>query len=58
MFFTRLLSSIVLVIIALVTLLQGGYLLAAVLLLISLAAYRELSKACNGGSLDGKEGKK
>ncbi len=47
MFFTRLLSSIVLVIVALVTLLRGGYLLAAVLLLISLVAYRELCKACN-----------
>lgn len=58
MFFTRLLSSIVLVIVALVTLLQGGYLLAAVLLLISLVAYRELSQACNGDSINGKEGKK
>ena len=47
MFFTRLLSSIVLVLVALVTLLRGGYLLAAVLLLISLVAYRELCKACN-----------
>ena len=42
MFFTRLFSSVILVIIALVTLLQGGYLLAAVLLAISLIAYREL----------------
>ena len=47
MFFTRLLSSIELVLVALVTLLRGGYLLAAVLLLISLVAYRELCKACN-----------
>ncbi len=46
MFLTRLLSSIVLVIIALVTLLQGSYLLAAILLFISLAAYSELCKAC------------
>lgn len=46
MFFTRLFSSVILVIIALVTLLQGGYLLAAVLLAISLIAYSELSKAC------------
>ncbi len=46
MFLTRLLSSVVLVIIALVTLLQGSYLLAAVLLFISLTAYSELSKAC------------
>lgn len=58
MFFTRLFSSIVLVIVALVTLLQGGYLLAAVLLLISLVAYRELSQACNGDSINGREGKK
>lgn len=46
MFMTRLFSSIVLVIIALVTILQGGCLLAAVLLLVSLVAYRELCKAC------------
>lgn len=46
MFRTRLLSSIVLVVIALVTLLQGGYLLAGVLLFISLVAYGELTKAC------------
>ena len=46
MFFTRLFSSVILVIIALVTLLQGGYLLAVVLLAISLIAYSELSKAC------------
>ena len=46
MFLTRLFSSVVLVIIALVTLLQGSYLLAAVLLFISLVAYNELSKAC------------
>lgn len=46
MFMTRLFSSILLVIAALVTLLQGGYLLAAVLLLISLLACFELYKAC------------
>lgn len=46
MFVTRLLSSVVLVIIALVTLLKGGYLLAAVLLFISMIAYNELCKAC------------
>ena len=46
MFMTRLFSSIILVIIALVTILQGGYLLAAVLLFISLIAYSELCKAC------------
>lgn len=46
MFMTRLFSSAVLVIIALVTLLQGGYLLAAILLFISLVAYYELCRAC------------
>lgn len=46
MFMTRLFSSIMLVIVALVTLLQGGYLLAAVLFAISLIAYSELCKAC------------
>lgn len=46
MFVTRLLSSVVLVILALVTLLQGGYLLAAVLLFISIIAYHELCMAC------------
>lgn len=46
MFVTRVLSSILLVVIALVTLLTGGYLLAAVLLCISLIAYHELCKAC------------
>ena len=46
MFISRLCSGIVLVIIAAITLLQGGYLLAAVLLFISLVAYRELTKAC------------
>lgn len=54
MFKTRLISSIVLVIIALVTILQGGYLLAAVLLFLALVAYRELMQACK---LSG-EGKK
>lgn len=46
MFKTRLFSSIVLVIIALVTVLKGKYLLAATLLLISLVAYHELCRAC------------
>lgn len=45
MFFTRLFSSIVLVLIALVTLITGGGLLAAVLLFISIVAFLELSKA-------------
>ncbi len=46
MFMTRLMSSIVLVILALVTILTGGYLLAAVLLFLAIIAYRELMKAC------------
>lgn len=46
MFMTRLMSSIILVIVALFTILQGGYLLAGVLLFLSLIAYRELMLAC------------
>lgn len=46
MFFTRLLSSVVLVVLALVTILTGGCLLAAVLLFLSLTAFHELMKAC------------
>ena len=46
MFVTRLLSSVVLVILTLIALLKGGYLLAAVLLFISVVAYHELCKAC------------
>lgn len=46
MFTKRLMSSIVLVVLALVTVLGGGYLLAAVLLFLALTAYRELMKAC------------
>lgn len=45
MFWTRLASGIVLVIIALITMSLGGPILAAVLLFISLIAYRELTKA-------------
>lgn len=45
MFFTRLFSSVILVLIALVTLVMGGGLLAAVLLFISCVAFMELSKA-------------
>ena len=46
MFMTRLMSSIVLLVLALITVLTGGYLLAAVLLFLALTAYRELLKAC------------
>lgn len=45
MFFTRLASGILLVALALVSILTGGPVLAAVLCLISLTAYRELGKA-------------
>lgn len=45
MFFTRLGSGILLVALALVFIITGGPVLAAVLCLISLAAYRELGKA-------------
>ena len=45
MFGTRLVSGIILVIIAFVTMFMGGPLLAVVSLLISLSAFRELTKA-------------
>lgn len=48
MFITRLFSGIVLVLIALVTLITGGGLLAAVLLFTSIAAFHELCKAMGG----------
>lgn len=54
MFMTRLFSSIVLVVLALTTILAGGYVLAAVLLFLAFTAYRELMKACKLGA----EGKK
>ncbi len=47
MFWTRLISGISLVIIALVTILAGNSVLAATLCLISVIAYRELTRACN-----------
>lgn len=50
MFRTRLISGIVLVIIALVTIMTGGAVLALVLGAISLIAYRELTKACKVGN--------
>lgn len=46
MFTTRLMSSVVLVILALVTILSGGYLLAAVLLFLAITAFGELMNAC------------
>ena len=45
MFWTRLISGVVLVVIALATMWLGGPFLAGILLLISLAGYRELTKA-------------
>ena len=50
MFRTRLISGIVLVIIALATIMTGGIVLALVLGAISLIAYRELTKACKVGN--------
>ena len=46
MFRTRLLSGVLLVIIALATIMAGDGILAAVLCLVSLIAYRELIRAC------------
>lgn len=46
MFMTRLASSIVLLTLALLTIYTGGYLLAAVLFLLAVIAYHELTKAC------------
>ena len=43
---TRCISGAVLVVIALITILSGGYVLAAVLLAISCIAFHELSKVC------------
>lgn len=54
MFRTRLVSSVILVVLALLFILTGGYLLAAVLLFLALTAFRELMKACK---LSGKDGK-
>ncbi len=46
MFLTRCISAVVLVVIALVTILSGGYILASTLLVISCIGFHELSKAC------------
>lgn len=53
MFRTRLLSGILLVIIALATIMSGGRVLALILCLVSVTAYRELTRAC--GIHKGKE---
>ena len=54
MFLTRLISSVILVVLALLFILTGGYVLAAVLFFLAMAAFRELMKACK---LSGKDGK-
>lgn len=54
MFRTRLISGILLVIAALAVILTGGDFLAAVLCLISIIAYRELTKACGLRHTNGK----
>lgn len=46
MFKQRCISAVFLVIIALVTILSGGYILAGTLLVISMIAFSELSRAC------------
>lgn len=58
MFGTRLMSSIILVVVALFTILTGGHLLAAVLFFLAVTAFHELMKACKlaGGRQDGKMG--
>ena len=52
MFRTRLISGIILVLIALVTIMSGGAILAVVLCGISMIAYRELTKACGVSTED------
>ena len=56
MFITRLMSSAILVVLALLTILSGGYLLAAVLLFLALTAFRELTKVCGLSGKDGRVG--
>ncbi|MCM1126716.1 MAG: phosphatidate cytidylyltransferase [Lachnospiraceae bacterium] len=56
MFWTRLMSSIVVAALALLTILTGGYLLAAVLLYLALTAFHELTKACGLSGKDGRTG--
>jgi len=50
---TRVISGIVLVILALAIILTGGYFLAAVLLFLAFTAFRELTKACKLSDADG-----
>lgn len=54
MFRTRLISSIILVLVALATILSGGIVLAVVLCGISMIAFRELTKACGVSKADKK----
>lgn len=53
MFMTRLLSGIVLVLIALVTITYGSWALAGVLLLVSALGYLELTRACQVNTQEG-----
>lgn len=55
MFRTRLLSGILLVIIALATIMAGDGVLAVVLCLVSLIAFRELTKACGLHMVNGEQ---
>ena len=57
MFWVRLRSSIILVVLALVTMFAGGYVLLAAMVFLSLMAYRELAGAA-GVSAGEKSGKK
>lgn len=56
MFLTRLMSSVILVVLALLFILTGGYVLAAVLFFLAMTAFRELMKACKLSGKDGKPG--
>ncbi len=57
MFWVRLRSSIILIVLALVTMFAGGYVLLAAMVFLSLMAYRELAGAA-GVSVGEKSGKK
>lgn len=54
MFRTRLISGIILILIALATILSGGIVLAVVLCFISLVGFKELTKACGVSAADKK----
>ena len=56
MFWIRLRSSIILVILALITLLAGGKILLAMMIFLSVIAYRELAGATGVGRQEKREG--